>query len=298
MLNYSKLLPSVTATLLALSSTYVMAQSPVSLDSAIDELWATDQLWDDGKAEVATYEGHKTIYGKDRVHTHRLITVKEDFNMDYYVKADWPYRQKPIMPIIKQNQVATIETPNYPYHMMASVFFERNDLENCVKLSVATQEWCGITNKEFALYDEPTITYMSYWDGQGTGSESLNDYGKNVVFEEELPLLVRALKHENKLEAEFKLYPNQTYTQVNPGVAPTPALLKVESYNQTLEVPSQVYDENQLWKVTVSTEAAPKDMEFFVNKEEPHTLVSYDFGDGRKYLLQEIERWAYWEISE
>lgn len=296
MLYSNQMIITFTAALLVLSSTYALGQGPVPLDSAVDELWATDNLWDDGKAEVATYEGHRTIYGKDRVHTYRLITVKEDFNTDYYVKADWPYGQKPIMPVIKQNQVATIETPNYPYHMMASVFFERNDLENCVKLSVATQEWCGMTNKEFALYDEPTITYMSYWDGQGTGSESLNDYGDNVVFEEELPLLVRALKHENKLEAEFKLYPNQTYTQVNPGVAPTPALLKVESSSLTNS--ERTYGGNDLWKISISTEASPNDMIFYVEKWEPHDLVQYDFGDGRKYILQDTKRWAYWEISE
>jgi len=107
----------------------------VALSDAIYNGWATDPVWDDGNAEVAEYRGERIVYGEVRPHTYRLITVKEDFNTEYYAKADWPYGQKPILTVIKQNQTATIETPNYPYHYMTSVFFDRSAIGDSVSTS-------------------------------------------------------------------------------------------------------------------------------------------------------------------
>ncbi len=267
-----------------------------TLSEAIYNGWATDGLWDDGNAEIAEYKGERIIYGEPRSHTCRLITVKEDFNTEYYVKADWPYGQKPILTTLKQNQVATIETPNYPYHFMTSVFFDRNDVGDTVKMSVSSQEWCGLTFKEYQLWHEvPIMSYSSYWDGEGTGERGLPDHTETTLFEEELPLIVRALNFEDGLTVQFGLQPNQTTTRA-PAPRPAIALLVVKRPPHAVETAIGPYTRSQAWVVTIETDDN-RALEFLVEADYPNRLLQWSHSDGRNYQLQDIRRWPYWRIG-
>lgn len=292
----------------AFFTTTILAVAPLCLLSApltaqplealIDLNWAQNALWDDGQAELAHYQGTRVIYGQARPHDQTLITVKEDFNRAFYVKADWPYGEKSVFPVLKQNQVATIPTPNYPYHYMASVFFDRAKLEQgALKVTVSSQEWCGITTKEFALYSKvPTLTYMSYWDGQGTGSKPLDVPRSGVFFEEELPLLVRTLKFSEGATASFMLMENQTTSNVQLEPKATDAVLTVNKPAEALSLPLGQIPAEEYWTITIKT--AEKPMTFQVANNYPNTLFAYDLGDKRQYTLKEQERRDYWVIRE
>lgn len=273
------------AALLLLPVHAVQAQEPaavVRLASVINPEWAQGEFWSDGKAEVARYHGERIVYGEPRPHELHLITVTEDFNREYWAKADWPYGQKPLLPVVKQNQNATIETPNYPYHYMTSVFFERARIGNAVKMTVSSQEWCGSTFKEFQLHAQPVMfRYSSYWDGQGTGEATLPAHDANTHFEEELPLLVRTLRFRDGLAAALLLQPNQT-TNKAPVPEASPAILNVAERLAT-------------WRVTIEAQDGRK-LVFDVKKEYPNHLVAFEHSDGRHYELAAIERRAYWEL--
>ena len=253
--------------------------APTQLAVLINREFAASELWDDGQAEVATYTAERIIYGKARPHTMHLITVSEDFNREYWVKAEFPYAQKPLVTVLKQNAVATIPTDNYPYNYMTSLFVERLDPAKGVKLSVSSQEWCGTTSKTFQLWQNPPrMVYTSYWEPEGEGERTLGE--STAFFEEQLFLLLRMLPHREGLEAEFALYPNQTTTKA-PEPRPTPARLRVRDGGE------------DRWSVEVEA-GDGRFLRFAFAKDYPHALLTFRHSDGRKLDLQSLERDAYW----
>jgi hypothetical protein len=278
-----------------LLATLASAANAAPLADFVDPDWA-GPIWDDGQAEVATYQSHRAIYGADRPHTSHLITVKEDLRMDLLVKADWPWGDATVRTVLKQNQVATIPTPNYPYHFMASLFVDRANVADAMKLSVSSQEWCGMTFKTLDLTQSPPVMHRSsYWDGEGTGRATVAAHVEGAHFEEELPLLARALRHEEGMQAELMLYPNQTTTRASVPV-PSAATLSVARTTEEVSVPAGSVAAGEAWLVTVKAEDG-RTITLVVADDEMDTLVAYDFGDGRKSALESVERRAYWVIE-
>lgn len=264
----------------------------------IDSTWGTDPLWDDGQAESATYAAERIIYGELRPHILRLLTVKEDFTTEYWTKADWPYGDKPILTVLKQHRVATVETPNYPYHFATSTFFARDEIGRMVKMVTSSQEWCGITTKEYQLHtDPPQFAYSSYWEGEGTGSEPIRDFvGENTFFEEELPLLVRALTHEDGQQAWLRLAPEQVGNKA-PVPRPVVARASVARESRTIEVPAGTFESGTLWRVRFDAEDG-RVLVFHVTAEAPQTLIRFEANDGRVWRLETAERRRYWVRGE
>ncbi len=257
--------------------------APQPLVNAIQRDFAASEFWDDGLAEVAHYQAERVIYGAARPYEAHLITVKEDFNTEYYAKADWPYGQKPILPVLKQNYVGQISTPNYDYHYNRSLFVDRENFSRSVKLTITGFEWCGNAYKEFQLWhDSPLQIYHSYWDGEGSGQRKLSN-NDNMFLEEELFLLLRGLKFEDGLEAYFQLYTNQTTNRAPEPVANRAGLHVVEG--------------EESWQVSVQTEEG-RSMMFEFDVEYPHVLLQFEHSDGRKMSLESVSRYAYWEIQD
>ena len=90
-----------------------------------DENWAMKKYWEDGLAEVATYDAERVVYKKKRSFEYTLITVKEEFNQEFNVKTD-DYERADLFPVMKVNQFCAIPADNYPYHYLTSLFFRRD----------------------------------------------------------------------------------------------------------------------------------------------------------------------------
>ncbi|HEX8657434.1 MAG TPA: hypothetical protein VF690_07875, partial [Hymenobacter sp.] len=90
-----------------------------------DQEWAMRKLWEDGLAEVATYEAERVVYKKKRTFEYTQITVKEEFNQQFNVKTD-DYQRDDLFPVMKINQFCRIPTEQYPYHFLTSLFFRRD----------------------------------------------------------------------------------------------------------------------------------------------------------------------------
>ncbi|MFD2784033.1 hypothetical protein [Hymenobacter rubripertinctus] len=251
-------------------------------DGVFQQDWAMNRLWEDGLAEVATYNAERVVYGGVRRFEYTLITVKEEFNQQFNVKTD-DYQRKDLFPVMKVNQFCSIATENYPYHYLTSLFFRRDQPVQLLKLTTSSQEWCGNTFKAIAddglQYQQ---TYNSYWDGQGTGQRALH---RDVLFEDALPYTLRALRFEQKPEFLARIYALQ---QTSKASAPElyGAQIKVEEGQPTDTA-------EPAWRVRVRLSDKQENGYWFA-KAYPNVLLRQTTWDGRNLWLKQVRRYAYW----
>jgi hypothetical protein len=268
----------------------------VRLSEAVRADWAGDE-WDDGKAEVAEYEGVRVIDGTARAHLLYLVTSAEDFNRETNARADWPFGQKPIVAVLQQVQSLTLSDPAPPRHLMSSTVVERTDPVKVLKLVTSSQDWRGITSKDFDFSGRmPRRTWSSYRDAEGSGSEDLRSWPSEAVFDEQLPLLVRLLELREGLETGMALVESQATSGANkPEIVA--ARLRVESAKGAVKVPAGTWAAEDVWRVVLEG-ADGRGMEYFVEKAAPQTLLAWNGNDGQTYGLRSVKREAVWQLRE
>jgi hypothetical protein len=255
------------------------------IDKHFDSNWALDKIWEDGKAEVARYDAERVVYGKTRNFEYVFATVKEKFNEEFLTKTD-RYNRDDLFDAMKLNMFARIETDNYPYHYLTSVFHYRNDPTQAFKLTSSSQEWCGATFQEFLTQDDGRqFIYHSYWDGQGDG-ETLVEGA--FLMEDELPYALRALKFEEGLSFSYPLLPS-----IINGRAKLPARPYEARFSVT-ETEVELPERGKLpaWKVSVS--GGNKSLTYHFGKSYPNYLYQMETSTGIRLVLKDVERWAYW----
>ncbi len=252
-----------------------------------DEDWGKNARWDDGKAEVATYEARRSIYGQARQFDYTFVVVKEVFNRAYGVKTD-DYRRDDLFEVFKLNMFGRIPTNNYPYHFLTSAFVRRDQPTELYKLTHSSQEWCGNVFKEFKPVEEQPdklrYVYHSYWDGQGDGQQVLD---RDFLFEDQLPLTLRTLNFRDGLTFTRQLLPTEVSSKAYEA-RPLQATFSVQK--------SQVEAMGQsrpAWKVSV---AGATRNTYWLGIEYPHYLYRMEASDGRSLQLRDLKRWAYWQF--
>lgn len=98
-----------------------------------------DQVWLQGKAEVATYELSQNRY--EAVHPGKavVITVSEPFSPGKNVKKDDPSTQSTT--VLKTNQIRRFTTGIYDYSIFTSAFVQADGYLE--KITSSSQDWCG-----------------------------------------------------------------------------------------------------------------------------------------------------------
>ncbi len=260
------------------------------INEHFDPQWSFDPLWDDGLAEVAIYDAERVIYGQPRPHEEVRILVSEPMDTRQHVKADPPYEGKRILPVLKCNIFSRVETKNYPYHLMVSLFVDRARPSRLVKATYSSQEWCGQTFKDLQLYrDPPRFSANSYWDGQAITDRPL-EWDSNTLLEEQLAVSLRALKLEVGEEMAIRLLPSQVSNRA-PVPEPVSAVISRVERSGWLEGmnfedgPSLIYEieaEDGSWAA------------YAFAPEPPRVLLGYRHSDGRQGRLKSVRRRAYW----
>lgn len=156
-------------------------------------------VWNDGRAELAFYDSERVVDDKPRLFKEQLITAKEDLREDTLVKADNPKAQKTIR-VLKLNDVQKFDSDNYPYSFLTSVFVKDDPVSSVVKITIGSQEWNGNT---FKIYKQGVLQFYSYLDAQADQSIPL-DFKEGDLFEDQLPLSLRALLFKEKLSRPFR----------------------------------------------------------------------------------------------
>lgn len=249
-----------------------------------------EPLWDDGLAEVASYDVRELRYGALRDGTATLIVVKETFDADALVKADGPEPPARAIDVVKLNHVLTVPTGVYTYRQMASVFVRR-DRAQPLELVVGSQEWCGITHKRLEVRGgRATLHASSYFGGEAERSFDV-PMGERTVLYDALPLWLRALDLERGGAREVELVSQQLSNRApRPSIAP--ATITVGAPRE-IEVPAGSFE-----VVPVMVEhAAGRDVLSFA-RGAPHALVRWERADGGSYALRAVRRAAYWEMHD
>ncbi|MDO7847712.1 hypothetical protein Q5H92_15185 [Hymenobacter sp. M29] len=244
--------------------------------------WAMNKLWEDGLAEVATYDAERVIYKKKRAFEYTMITVKEEFNQEFNVKTD-DYKRADLFPVMKINQFCSIQADQYPYHYLTSLFFRRDQPVALYKMTTSSQEWCGNTFK--SIIDDGVnfeMWYHSYWDGEGSNSRDLR---RDLFLEDALPYTLRSLKFDQKPAFDLTVLDLQQTNRAKPPVY-------YQAHLTTTETPATA-SSPAAWRVAVKL-APDKENTYLFAKEYPNILLSQTTWDGRTLQLKAQRRYAYW----
>ena len=247
-----------------------------------DEQWAMRKHWDDGLAEVATYDAERVVYRKKRQFELTLITVKEEFNREFNAKTD-DYKRLDVFPVMKVNVFCQIPADQYPYHYLTSLFFRRDQPVALHKLTTSSQEWCGNTFK--AIVDDGVSlkqSYNSYWDQQGTGSRDLR---RDVLLEDALPYTLRTLRFDQRPTFELVVMDLQ---QTSKAALP----LYYRARLTTAEAPA-AEAAAPAWRVAVQLAPGKQNVYWFA-RAYPNILLRQTTWDGRTLRLKSQRRYAYW----
>jgi len=255
----------------------------------VSSRWATDAVWDDGKAEVATYRASRVIYGTSRHYKAFLLTVKEDFDTRTLVKADPPYGSRSIVTVLKQNAVLQIPTPNYDYRIMTSTFVERDDSARLVKLTSGGQEWCGNTWQVLRVRNGRALhEWSSYRDGEADGSEDF-EFNPGDLLEDQIPLTLRGLTFRAGLAFTERSLPSMAATHAGP--------VRWRSTRFTVRGPDALVlpvGRKDGWRIEAVSEGSHATWWF--DAAGSHPLLKMESSDGRSLELETIERRAYWKL--
>ena len=247
-----------------------------------DEQWAMNKYWEDGLAEVATYDAERTVYKKKRQFEYTLITVKEEFNQQFNVKTD-DYQRNDLFPVMKVNEFCQIPADQYPYHYLTSLFFRRDQPVALYKLTSSSQEWCGNTFK--TIVDDGvsfTESYNSYWDQQGVGSRALR---RDALVEDALPYTLRTLRFSQQPEFALTVMDLRQTSKAALPVYYNAPLITTEAPAAEAAAPA--------WRVAVQL-APDKQSVYWFAKAYPNILLRQTTWDGRTLRLKSQRRYAYW----
>jgi hypothetical protein len=252
--------------------------------------FASDRLWDDGKAEIDAYEAKEERYGIPRPFTAYMIVVKEDFSRSQLVKADPGHDPRDLMPVLKLNRVHHLQTGIYAYHQMASSFFERATMD-LVKFTLTSFEWCGNSFKEYTRRDgRASLEVHTYWDGQADATYAI-PAGPDVILYDQLPLWIRSLPQEPGTVEGFRLVPGQIDSR---GAKPDLRRATLRALSEgPLKTPAGSF-RALLWELSVG-DARPD--RFWTDRRFPYLLLAWEKPDGGSYRLAWTRRLAYWTLN-
>lgn len=197
--------------------------------------------WNQGKAEISSFELSQSRYGEPHDGKAILIFVPEDFSRSKHIKLDEPQKYKSdALRVLKLNTNKQFVTGIYNYAMMSSVYMPVNHKEypHSLKLTAGIQDWCGQTfiqaNWKGNRYD---FQQMSYFESDGDSKFSL----AQGWLEDELWTLIRIAPNTLPV-GKIKLIPSAFYLRLNhqaTKVYPAVTSLKNNNgqYNYTIWYP-------------------------------------------------------------
>lgn len=241
-------------------------------------------LWNDGAAEVSTYETMDVKYGIPRSSRGVLIVVAEDLDRGRVVKADRPAGEPVTQRVLKLNHVREIPTGVYTYQQMLSVFAAAGSPTlDPVKLTMTSHEWCGNSFVEWRR-DQGRLAIRSYFEVPADVDVHLSPDG--ALFYDALPLQLRALDFLRMQSGRLRV-PVRIVESVftNRPLAP-----RIE--DAVLEVTPPA-DAPGVYRVSVRRGERADALDF--EREFPHRLTSWKRSDGGTMRLRGSERFRYWE---
>ena len=182
----------ILATLTACTSSDVAApEQALEARFTVNQTSPFSDYWDQGKAEITTYDLKQARYDEIHAGTANTIFVTEPFSKSKQVKLDNAAgNAKDNIRVLKLNFTRKFYTGVYPYSTMLSVFTPQ-DLQqypHSLKAVFGAQEWCGQTYTQLNLAASGfDMEQYSYFESEGDKSTKLD----KVLLEDELWNIIR-----------------------------------------------------------------------------------------------------------
>jgi len=94
---------------------FASCQPVVNIGPVISKHKDFDQYWNQGKAEITTYDLYQARYGEMRQGEAVIVFVTENFSKEKQVKTDNPNAvATPVIPVLKMNLTKRFYTGIYP----------------------------------------------------------------------------------------------------------------------------------------------------------------------------------------
>ena len=262
--------------------------APLPLTSILDRGVALDPIWDDGRAEVSTYEAVEVRYAKPRAARVVQILVKEDHVPGTWVKADDPARDG-LVPVLKFNWIFAVPTGVYSYEQMLSAFLRRDD-SRLVRASLAGHEWCGNTWKDLLIAGgQARLEYRTYWDGEAAGERRI-DWGDDTLAADALPVLLRAVPPGRAGSYAARLFPTLIGNRLG-GAEPEPVVVQV-----TPDAPLPEADRSGR-ATRIDVRAPSGTHSYWFEATGPRRLLRFESAQGARHKLLTSRRLAYWRLN-
>lgn len=227
------------------------------------------KYWDQGVAELTSYDLQQYRYGEKREGEAVLVFVTEDFSAKKHVKLDNPQKAgDDAVHVLKLNFTKKFITGIYPYSMMTSVFFPLNGDEAPMKITTTSQEWCGHTftqlNKTASGYD---AQLYSYFESEGDKTISID----NVVTEDGLWNMVR-IAPEHLPQGNIEMLPGTMYQRLShKPLNAVAAQCSLEQYGGS----DSSFAGDDVMEYTVVMAEYNRTLKIYYNADFPHKILGW-----------------------
>ncbi len=261
---------------------------PVALSEALRTDWGARPPWNDGLWEIAEYRARVVRGGDVQERTVLVVTGPEDFSRESLARAQWPYGARPVVEGMRQRTLWLPAEGVWPGASLVDVWTDRRIAARLLRLQVAEIAPAGALSRDFDFTGAPpTERYSSPRDVEGTGARPI-DTPQEALFEEQLPLVLRALRFEQGARAWCSLMePVADGGAARPRSSP--AVLTVERSPQPPPLPVRTWQGEAPWRVTIEA-ADGRRIECLVAAEPAHTLLSLEHSNGSGLVLSSVRR--------
>lgn len=261
-------------------------------EALFDAAWSRDPIWDDGLAEISTYDAQRVIDGAACRYTATVIVMKEELDARFLATAGAARQGGRTVPALKLSAVEEIPAPDRDYRLLTSTFVLRDDPCRLVKATSGSQEWGGNAFKAIVVRNgHAQMTYFSYLDGERDGTIQF-ELRPGDFTTEQLALALRGLRFQPGLTLNARLLPAIAGNRA-PDPRLTPARIVVDR-RETIAAAGGLFD---TWRVFVERDGGETDVLWF-DAAEPGGLVRWHGADRHQLNLVSRERRASWQSAD
>jgi len=262
-----------------------LAFSPKNIEKAAQETYSSpkfDEYWNQGKAEINSYDLQQARYGSIHQGYALLIFVTEHFSKSKQVKLNTIYRnEEDAVQVLKTNFSKRFVTGIYDYSIFQSIFtpIDIVNYNNTLKVTTSIQDWCGHTFSQLNLQSyKYKIMSRSYFETEGDREYQI----EQALLEDEIWNLIRITPKELPT-GEIQVIPSLTTAQLRHTT------VDLEDASATLEAHQ---DEKGWMTYTVDFTTSRRTLAIHFHKKFPHQIEGWEetYIDNGKELTTKATR--------
>lgn len=218
--------------------------------------WANNAYWDSVKLERSLYKAIEN----DKVYMLSYTTRKETFNDQFNVQTNSTAR--PDLYKVLNTSIEKFNNNNDTTYIAQMATLCMNPLVLHKMTSTTAHAW-GITHKAyFNNKSVITLKYDSYLDKQGIGDKV---FPKDVLFEDQLPICLRALHFNDSTKFNVEILESQLINGTG----------NFKLYNARISMSAENIVNTAVFKVVVKLDDAKTNVYYF-EQNFPHQLIKFE----------------------